>query len=86
MPDQNENGQVLFTMESKTKPWRNGFFKMGDLCLGLAKVGETRQTFLQLKFLECEGYAEQDMSLVVEEGGGVLVTLMGETVEARVSL
>ena len=87
MPDQNENGQVLSTVESKTKPWRNGFFKMGDLCLGLAKVSETRQTFLQLKFLECEEDAEQDMSLdVVEEGGGVLVTLMGETVEARVSL
>ena len=87
MPDQNENGQVLSTVESKTKPWRNGFFQMGDLCLGLAKVSETRQTFLQLKFLECEEDAEQDMSLdVEEEGGGVLVTLMGETVEARVSL
>ena len=90
MPDQNENGQVLSvsTVESKTKPWRNGFFQMGDLCLGLAKVSETRQTFLQLKFLDCEEDAEQDMSLVVveEEGGGVLVTLMGETVEARVSL
>ena len=36
---------------------------------------------------DCEEDAEQDMSLdVVEEGGGVLVTLMGETVEARVSL
>ena len=86
MPDQNENGQVLSTVESKTKPWRNGFFKMGDLCLGLAKVGETRQTFLQLKFLESEEEAEQEMNLEEREEGVVLITLMGETVEGTVSL
>ena len=38
MPDQNEIGQVLFTAKKKKKPWKNGFYKMGDLCLGLARV------------------------------------------------
>ena len=85
MPDQNENGQVLSTVESKTKPWRNGFFQMGDLCLGLAKVGETRQTFLQLKFLESEEEAEQEMNLEEGKEGMVQITLMGETVDGMVS-
>ena len=40
MPDQNEIGQVLFTAKKKKKPWKNGFYKMGDLCLGLARVSE----------------------------------------------
>ena len=38
MPDQNEIGQVLFTAKKKKKPWKNGFYKMGELCLGLARV------------------------------------------------
>ena len=85
MPVQSEIGQVLFKVK-KRKPWRNGFFKMGDICLGLAKIHDTRQTFLQLKFLECEERAEQEMSLEEREGGVVLITLMGETVDGRVSL
>ena len=85
MPDQSEIGQVLFKAK-KRKPWKNGFFKMGEVCLGLAKVHDTRQTFLQLKFLDCEEEAEQEMNLEEREEGVVLITLMGETVEGTVSL
>ena len=85
MPVQSEIGQVLFKVNAR-KPWKNGFFKMGEICLGLAKIHHTRQTFLQLKFLECEGGAEQEMKLEEREGGVVLITLMGDTVEGRVSL
>ena len=75
MPDQNEIGQVLFTAKKKKKPWKNGFYKMGDLCLGLARVSGVclicptdsmmkvrgpQQTFYQLKFLEHEDQSEQE--------------------------
>ena len=84
MPVQSEIGQVLFKVK-KRKPWRNGFFKMGDICLGLAKVHDTRQTFLQLKFLESEKEAEQEMKLEDGEAGKVRITLLGETVDGMVS-
>ena len=58
---------------------------MGDICLGLAKVHDTRQTFLQLKFLESEEEAEQEMNLEEGEEGMVRITLMGETVDGTVS-
>ena len=85
MPDQSEIGQVLFKAK-KRKPWKNGFFKMGEVCLGLAKVHDTRQAFLQLKFLESEEEAEQEMRLEEGEEGAVLVTVMGETVDGTVGL
>merc|ERR1711962_1770757 len=82
MPDQNEIGQVLFTAKKKKKPWKNGFYKMGDLCLGLARVRGPQQTFYQLKFLEHEDQSEQEMRLEEKEGEGeVTVTLLGETVD-----
>ena len=83
MPDQGEIGQVLFKVK-KRKPWKNGFFKMGDICLGLVKVHDTRQTFIQLKFLECEEEAEQEMNLKEGEEGRVKITLMGETIDGMV--
>jgi len=86
MPDQNEIGQVLFTAKKKKKPWKNGFYKMGDLCLGLARVRGPQQTFYQLKFLEHEDQSEQEMKLEEKEGEGeVAVTLLGETVDGRVN-
>ena len=69
----------------ETRAWKNGDYKVGEINAAIAHVEDGNATLTYLKFLDSESGANHSMSWVAKGSNSVIISLHGETAEAKIS-
>ena len=70
---------------TEKRTWKNGDYKVGDINIAIVHVEDDTATLTWLKFQDSESIVTQSMCWVAKGNDSVVISLYGETAEAKVS-
>ena len=69
----------------ETRTWKNGDYKVGEINIAIVHVEDDTATLTYLKSQDSESGVTHSMCWVAKGNDGVVISLHGQTAEAKVS-